>query len=108
MTTLHQREKGGILLIVKGAPEVVLARCQTRRAAGGEAPLSLSERGKILRENERMAGQALRVLAVAVYRGSPPREGEEEKVPLCFLGLCGLQDPPRKGEIGRASCRERV
>lgn len=97
MTTLHQREKGGTLLIVKGAPEVVLARCQTRRAAGGEVPLSLSERRKILRENERMAGQALRVLAVAVYRGSPPREGEEEKVPLCFLGLCGLQDPPRKG-----------
>ena len=84
-------------MIVKGAPEIILARCDSRRVKGGPGTLTPEERGRILKENEHMAGQALRVLAVGVYRGPLPAPGDENKMPLCFLGLVGMEDPPRKG-----------
>lgn len=97
MTSLHEGSGGQGLLIVKGAPEIILARCDSRRVKGGPGALSPEERGRILKENEQMAGQALRVLAVGVYRGPLPEPGREGSVPLCFLGLVGMEDPPRKG-----------
>ena len=97
MTSLHEGPGGQGLLIVKGAPEIILARCDSRRLKGGPGTLTPEERGRILKENEQMAGQALRVLAVGVYRGPLPEPGQEGSVPLCFLGLVGMEDPPRKG-----------
>lgn len=97
MTSLHEGPGGQGLMVVKGAPEIILARCDSRRVKGGPGALSPEERGRILKENEQMAGQALRVLAVGVYRGPLPGPGREGSVPLCFLGLVGMEDPPRKG-----------
>ena len=97
MTSLHEGPGGQGLMVVKGAPEIILARCDSRRVKGGPGALSPEERGRILKENEQMAGQALRVLAVGVYRGPLPGPGREGSVPLCFLGWVGMEDPPRKG-----------
>ena len=97
MTSLHEGPGGQGLMVVKGAPEIILARCDSRRVKGGPGALTPEERGRILKENEQMAGQALRVLAVGVYRGPLPGPGREGSVPLCFLGLVGMEDPPRKG-----------
>jgi Ca2+-transporting ATPase len=51
-------------------------------------------RTAILRENERMAGQALRVLGVAYKIESTERDAEEGFI---WLGLAGMADPLRPG-----------
>jgi Ca2+-transporting ATPase len=90
-TTPH----AGGSIVLKGAPEAVLARCS---AAAG-APLDIAA---VLREVERMAAQGMRVLAVAAR--SVPHEHasiEMEHVAsgLTLLGLEGMIDPPRPESI---------
>ncbi len=94
MSTLHPLPGGGWRLAVKGAPEVVLARCTHRKTSRGVIPLSPGEAEGISAGNAAMAARALRVLAVA-YRDFPqqPRTLEEEG--LTFVGLAGMIDPPR-------------
>ncbi len=94
MTTLHCRGDGA-LSCTKGAPEAVLSMCATVRTADGVQPL---DRGALEEENERMAGEGLRVLAVAVREwDEAPQECTAESVEqeLCLLGLVGMIDPPR-------------
>ncbi|MFO1125074.1 MAG: HAD-IC family P-type ATPase [Methylocystis sp.] len=92
MSTLHDAADGARILCVKGDPVEVLARCATRRTAAGVAPLDDAARRAILKANERMAGDALRVLGVAVGEsGGDPRDERE----LVWLGLAGMANPIR-------------
>ena len=53
-------------------------------------------RRRILALNTEMAGDALRVLAAAEKTAELlPKSDEEAESGLCFLGLIGLEDPPR-------------
>ncbi|MGD9658378.1 MAG: cation-translocating P-type ATPase, partial [Methylocystis sp.] len=80
------------ILCVKGDPVEVLARCDMHRTADGAAPLDDAARRSILKANERMAGDALRVLGVAVGEaGGDPRDERE----LTWLGLAGMANPVR-------------
>lgn len=92
MSTLHAGKEGRRLLCVKGDPTEVLARCSARLTTDGLAPLDDDARSHILKANERMAGQALRVLGVAVSEagGDPHNE-----VDLVWIGLAGLTNPIR-------------
>jgi Ca2+-transporting ATPase len=94
MTTVHRMPDGRRLAFVKGAPEVLLARCASTE--GERQPLTESARAEILAASEAMAKDALRVLAIA-YREVDRGELEEEAVEsdLVFLGLIGMMDPPR-------------
>ena len=88
MTTVHALPGGGFRLCVKGAPDVLLAKCGL-----GEA-----EKRAALAVNDQMAGQALRVLGVAERRlDKLPRTLTAEALEreLHFLGLVGMMDPPR-------------
>ena len=58
-------------------------------SAGG-SKLGQRERREVENAMALMAKSALRVLGFAVSR--TPEKGERE---LCFLGLAGMQDPPR-------------
>ena len=58
MTTVHEKEGGGRLVLVKGAPDVLLERC----VSGPRGPLSPADRRQILAANEDMARRALRVI----------------------------------------------
>jgi Ca2+-transporting ATPase len=99
MATCHE-EGEGLRLYVKGAPEVVLARCADWLGERGAAPLGAVERDRILEYNDVLAGRHLRVLAVAAR--ALPAAGFDRTAPLAprverltFLGLIGLMDAPR-------------
>jgi P-type Ca2+ transporter type 2C len=92
MSTLHSIEEGRRLLCVKGEPSEVLALCSAQHTAEGVRPLDEASRAKILKANERMAGQALRVLGVALCeKDADPRD----ECDLEWLGLIGLVNPIR-------------
>jgi Ca2+-transporting ATPase len=94
MTTIHRTQEGA-RAYTKGAPEVLVARCTRYRVGVEERPLDPQGRKAILEAAARMAGRALRVLAVA-YRQLPSGYRKEEvEQELTFLGLVGMIDPPR-------------
>ena len=91
MTTIHRTESG-IVAFAKGAPEVLLPSCTRRLTEDGDAPLDPAGRDEVLRVAQEMAGEALRVLAVACRSDATHDNAEGEMV---FLGLIGMIDPPR-------------
>lgn len=98
MATCHALPNGEALVAVKGAPEAVLARCTHLLGAQGPRPLTDGDRRRIAQVGGDLAGQALRVLAVAqrlqpTLPKSMAAEGLEAE--LTFVGLIGMMDPPR-------------
>jgi Ca2+-transporting ATPase len=87
---------GAHVLFVKGAPDVLLARCSLRRVGTTEAVLDAPRRAAIHADIDALASEALRTLGVA-YRRLPgyeqPQELHEED--LVWLGVVGMIDPPR-------------
>ena len=96
MSTLHAYADGHRVLCVKGDPVEVLARCTMRRTAQGTVALDEPARTAVLLANERMAGQALRVLGVAVAEAGGDPHDERD---LVWLGLAGLANPIRPSVI---------
>jgi Ca2+-transporting ATPase len=98
MSTVHQGKDGRKLVFTKGAPEVILERCSSIYENGEQQRLLLDNKRQIYEINEKMASQALRVLAVA-YKEIPDSTNDfDEKSlesDLTFLGLIGMIDPPR-------------
>lgn len=97
MTTFHQLP-GNIFSFTKGAPDVLLARCQYIHREGSSQAMSEEEREELLAVNSRFASKGQRVLALA-YRVWPelPKELKSETVErdLVFLGYFVMIDPPR-------------
>ncbi|KAA6185524.1 HAD-IC family P-type ATPase [Thiohalocapsa marina] len=96
MSTLHPYRDGRHLLAVKGSPAEVLAMCSHILTGGGITPLDDARRADILAANQRMAGQALRVLAAA-YRELDQAHMPARTEQLVWLGLAGMADPMRPG-----------
>jgi Ca2+-transporting ATPase len=96
MSTLHGYEEVKYLLAVKGSPEEVLSMCDHQIKEGKQVRLSKPARSAILAENERMAGNALRVLGVA-YRELDTDQMPKKTGQLVWLGLAGMADPMRPG-----------
>lgn len=104
--TLHRSLSGGtgmpappFLVAVKGSPAEVLALCRWHLVEGRQVPLTDDDRFLLETENERMAGEALRVLGVAYAERDS--EGEQsDDGPLTWLGLIGMVDPIRTGVQG--------
>ena len=103
MTTVHTdtERQERLLVLTKGAPDVLLARCSHELVGETSKPLVEERRKEILRANEELAGQAMRALGVAMR--SVPRDflsknelGEQIEHELVFLGLIGMIDPPRE------------
>lgn len=92
MDTLH-RDGDGVFLAVKGRPNEVLGLCRHVQDDRGVRELDDIERSRILSHNERMAGDALRVLGVAYARADDAIDTRE----LVWLGLVAMTDPPRCG-----------
>jgi len=115
MATFHEMEEDGrkvVRCFVKGAPDVLLARSAHVRDADGSLLPAEEVRDRVLAENDRLAGEGLRVLAVAARDLDPAafRPGEVllgEVQDLSLLALVGIVDPPRKeAKDAIARCKE--
>jgi len=104
MSTFH-RDGGGVLMLVKGAPESVLPRCVDRPGAdapGGLDPAVSGQADELAARGQRVLAFALRRLP-AVPAELDPDDAESE---LEFVGLTGLIDPPRpEAAEAIAACR---
>ena len=108
MTTVHL-VNGKYRVITKGAPDVLLKRCTKYYDNGNIVLLDSRRRLKIEQENNDMAEQALRVIAVAYSElNSLPSKIDSTTIEnnLIFVGLIGMIDPPREGvKEAVATCR---
>ena len=101
MATLHRSSDGKEALFVKGAPEVILERCDRQQIAAGQpAPL---DREHFMKASDALAAQGERVLGLAWLENPNLKAGGlgpgDLPKDLVLLGLIGLLDPPRKEAI---------
>ncbi len=98
MSTIHSTPDGGKVAYVKGAPEIILERCNNIYENGDERALTDVDREQILTTTREMAADALRVLAMSFRElpsGHEDLEMDEVESSLTFVGLVGMIDPPR-------------
>jgi Ca2+-transporting ATPase len=102
MITVHKDAQHQHLASMKGAPAVVLAACSQYAASSDEAmPLDAAGCAAFHNVNELLAGDALRVLALA-EKSLTAEEAENftadptEPRDFTFIGFVGLIDPPRE------------
>ncbi|MDF2765840.1 MAG: ATPase, P-type (transporting), superfamily, subfamily, partial [Rhodospirillales bacterium] len=103
---------GELRVFVKGAPELLFAKCRHLLEGGRIVPLDDARRADLSRRNDALAGEALRTLAIATRTipaaelGIDPgaiasgRAGAFEVPESCedelvLLGIVGMIDPPR-------------
>ena len=84
MSTVHQLS-GGLVMVTKGAVDVLLDRCI----------IYPEERTEVERVNEEFSSQGLRVLAFACRTVPSTAISLADEDHLNFLGLIAMMDPPR-------------
>ncbi|MDO8721789.1 MAG: cation-translocating P-type ATPase [Syntrophales bacterium] len=107
MTTFHKWPDGKYVSFTKGAVEAIVDKAWTILTDHGSKE---PDKEEILKVNEEMAAQGLRVLGIAMRKwekipAAPAPENSEQELEL--IGLIGLIDPPRE-EVAAAvaSCME--
>jgi len=78
----------------KGAPEVLIEKCNRWLKNGKIEKLDFKDKVNILYKNSEYARKGRRVLALAYKKYENSKKGIEED--LIWLGLVALSDPPRK------------
>ena len=90
------RNGGGYLLSVKGAPEVVLPRCDEWDDGTGAKQVDPAALATFTEHVDRLARRGYRILAVAERRATGKRDLAEDRVNrLTLLGFVALADPVR-------------
>jgi Ca2+-transporting ATPase len=106
MTTFHPADSG-YMAYTKGAPEYVVARCNSATGIGAGAAYDQEQALAIARE---MASQGLRVLAIAQRKWPElPAGATADRIEqaMTLLGFVGLIDPPRtEAAQSVAACRK--
>jgi len=98
MTTNHSSGNQTQVIFMKGAPETVLQKCSYIAELDKIEKITKEKGDSIININEKMANQALRVLAIAsknIESGEIVYDENELEKELTFLGLVGMIDPPR-------------
>jgi len=99
MSTIHTPPGGGKIAYVKGAPEIILERCTNIIQDGEIRLIEATDREQAVFSMQGMAGDALRVLAMA-YKELPAEDAEYEmediEANLTYVGLAGMIDPARE------------
>ncbi len=105
MRTVHDMPPGNdsaapessLFVAVKGSPSEVLALCSSQLRDGQQLPLTDEDRLAIDTANDRMAGEALRVLGAAYGYVAKDTAPPDLHNGLTWLGLVGMADPVRVG-----------
>ena len=99
MATFHRRGDA-VTVFVKGAPDVLLARCTSWRSPEGVRPLSRDDGARIEAHYESFASSGNRGLLIATR--TFPSDGFDASGDLLrwtdeltFIALVGMMDPPR-------------
>lgn len=97
MSTIHLADNDQVVYL-KGAPRSVLDICSSVLEHHDDQSLTEDKRLEIMRVNDSLSEQGLRVLAIAMKK--IPRDlefenPEEVEKNLTFLGLVAMMDPPR-------------
>ncbi|HHW49585.1 MAG TPA: calcium-translocating P-type ATPase, SERCA-type [Clostridiaceae bacterium] len=98
MTTVNEI-KGKLICMTKGAPDILLEKCDRILTDGNIVYLNNELKEEIKAANSEMACKALRVLALAYKEiGEIPEKVTPETLEkqLIFAGLVGMIDPPRE------------
>jgi len=101
MATFHGDSTTNLKVFVKGAPRVILDMCSEVLENGAVKELTPGKREEIFETNTRMAGEALRVLAMAYQTVGTEDVSDfkgrmrDRQAKLVFVGLVGMIDPPR-------------
>uniref|UniRef100_A0A914CA35 Sodium/potassium-transporting ATPase subunit alpha n=1 Tax=Acrobeloides nanus TaxID=290746 RepID=A0A914CA35_9BILA len=105
--TIHRKENGQFLLLMKGAPERILHRCSTISIDGQTARINELVKDGYNVAYEYLGGRGERVLGFCEMELDPVKfppnfkfDTDEPNFPLenlCFLGLISMIDPPRPG-----------
>src|SRR5262245_805934 len=95
MATVHKESATERLVMVKGAPEEVLALSGSWLDGDATRPLTRESRAEILAANGRIAAQGMRGLALAFKQ--IPSHAEAIYEDLAWVGLVALSDPVRPG-----------
>ncbi|MFO7549507.1 MAG: cation-translocating P-type ATPase [Acidimicrobiia bacterium] len=104
MSTLH-RGADGLLLAMKGAPEVVVERCERVLVDGVEQVLDAAGRDQVLGRADEFAARGLRTLATAYRRlDGHPAHPQDAEHGLVLAGVAGMSDEARP-EAGPAVAR---
>ncbi len=103
MTTLHGSAPH-LVAYSKGAAEDIIAGCSRQFLAGGEVPLTAADREWFKDVEQRMAGNGLRVLAVATKQATSTADAEAD---MTLLGLVAMIDPPRpEARLAVETCKQ--
>ncbi|MCK8817477.1 cation-translocating P-type ATPase [Natroniella sulfidigena] len=96
MTVICQDDSNNYSINVKGAPDVILAKCSKIFDGEQVRKLTTKDRKKITEQVQEMGNKALRVMGFAYkkldYKPTTDHIIEEN---LVFVGLTGMIDPPR-------------
>mmetsp|Transcript_7365 Transcript_7365/g.15993 ORF Transcript_7365/g.15993 Transcript_7365/m.15993 type:complete len:1114 (-) Transcript_7365:342-3683(-) len=108
MLTVHSVSPGVFRLILKGAPERVLALCKHAADQADICDLTDQRRGEINTALYRLMSGGRRVLCFAEmylrdmpddfdWKGTGPQDANFPMDGFAWLGLVGLEDPPKEG-----------
>ena len=89
---------GRLVAYVKGAPKETIELCTHIRDDKGVRLITDEDRAEALKANDRLAREALRVIAITerpVATGEDPADIAVMESGLTLLGLEAMQDPPR-------------
>jgi calcium-translocating P-type ATPase len=105
MATLH-RNGDSAFIVMKGAPEAVLAACATQRTRTGDVPIDKLTWGTRMHDTARLGQRLLAVAVGTADQNQTVLTAEDVRSGLTLLGVTGIIDPPRDEAITAvAACR---
>lgn len=97
LMSIVRKKDNNLISYVKGAPEIILKRCDRELLNGRTISMSQKRKNEIISAYEKMASDSLRVLGFAFKEfQKKPFNQEIAESHLVFVGFQGVIDPPRK------------